>query len=146
MGYTRIDNSLLELLYSNDLCGSELRVALFILRQTTGWNIDKKYMTNSYIANGTGIPIETVRRAIRRLREKNILNFGMDKAVKNERNEVQKCTPPCSKMNTKEINKEINKIISKEKANTPRGDNFGENQLQVNDSGSKKESEWDNDF
>lgn len=146
MGYTRIDNSLLELLYSNDLCGSELRVALFILRQTTGWNIDKKYMTVSYIANGTGLKDRTVKLAIKKLREKNVLNFGMEKGVK-------KCTKECKKMSEgvqnfapKERNKKINKIISKEKANTPRGDNFGENQLQVNDSGSKKESEWDNDF
>lgn len=146
MGYTRIDNSLLELLYSNDLCGSELRVALFILRQTTGWNIDKKYMTVSYIANGTGINERTVKRDLKKLREKNILNFGMDKGVKNCSKECQNCHSPVTKMTPKERNKKINKIISKEKANTPRGDNFGENQLQVNDSGSKKESEWDNDF
>ena len=68
-GYTRIANSILQELYKLPLSSRELRVLLFIIYQTYGYNHKSRELSNSYIGQGVGITqnhaSETVKRLIK---------------------------------------------------------------------------------
>jgi phage replication O-like protein O len=63
-GFTRMDNDLYEALIGADLSGRELRVALAIHRQTSGYNLTEARIAASYISEMSGIHREDVSRAI----------------------------------------------------------------------------------
>ena len=66
-GYIKIANRLYQALYKVDLSGSELRIIHFILYQTYGYNRKTRQLSANYIAQGTNIPIKTVRRCLKQL-------------------------------------------------------------------------------
>ena len=66
-GYIRIANELYQAMYKANLSASELRILHFIVYQTFGYNKKSRRLSLSYIANGTGIPIRTVRRSLKNL-------------------------------------------------------------------------------
>lgn len=72
-GYIRIANELYQELYKADLTSSELRIMLFIIYQTYGFNKKMRKMSASYISQYAEIPVQTVRRAISSLINKNFL-------------------------------------------------------------------------
>lgn len=72
-GYIRIANEIYKEIYKIDLSASELRILLFVIFQTYGFNKKIKKMSANYISQGTEIPVKTVRRALNGLINKNIL-------------------------------------------------------------------------
>lgn len=78
--YTKLFNPILEAICKKELTGRELRIVLFVIRATYGWNKKKFPLSKSYIAEGTGISTRNVSRIVRRLVERNILiEYGTDK-------------------------------------------------------------------
>ena len=74
-GYTKIDNEILESLYSSDLNGSDIKVLLFIIRFTLGFGRVTCKASNTYIANGIGCCSDTVKKALKRLIAKEIVKI-----------------------------------------------------------------------
>ncbi len=110
-GYIRIANELYIEIYKADLSASELRIVLFIMYQTYGFNKKTKKLSANYISNSIGIPVKTIRRAISTLIDKNILvaksngknntakSYGIQKdyekwVLKNEYTPTQKKVSP----------------------------------------------------
>lgn len=76
MNYTNIPNGLLETLFSSDLNASELKVILFIIRYTYGFHREFARLTVTFIANGTGLSIPTVKRALAILKKNNLAGIS----------------------------------------------------------------------
>ena len=74
-GYIRIANELYQALYKADLSASELRITLFIIYQTFGYNKKSRALSASYISNGTKIPCSTVQKALDKLIKMNVVVF-----------------------------------------------------------------------
>ena len=82
-GYIRIANELYQALFKVNLNGSELRIVHFILYQTYGYNKKTRKLSATYISDGTGIPLKTVRRCLKSLVEYNVLiSRGADASAK----------------------------------------------------------------
>lgn len=73
-GFIRIANELYVAMYSVDLNGSELRILHFIIYQTYGYNKKSRLLSAPYIANGTHLSIQAVRKGLKSLIEKNIIH------------------------------------------------------------------------
>ncbi len=71
--YTRIPNELLEALYQITLPIYELRIFLFILRKTYGFNKKSDWISQKQIAEMTGIHKCHVSRTLKSLLEKNMI-------------------------------------------------------------------------
>lgn len=72
-GFTRMDNDLYEALIGADLSGRELRVALAIHRQTSGYNVEAARIAASVIAEMSGLRREHVSRMISELLRQRVL-------------------------------------------------------------------------
>lgn len=72
-GFTRMDNNLYEALIGADLSGRELRVALAVHRQTSGYNVEHARIAASVIADMSGIRREHVSRMISELLRQRVL-------------------------------------------------------------------------
>ncbi|MDE7390180.1 MAG: replication protein [Lachnospiraceae bacterium] len=73
-GYVRIANELCDEIIQykwNSL--SEMKITLFIIRQTYGFNKKSRQLSVTYIANGTKIPADTVKRNLKNLIQKKIV-------------------------------------------------------------------------
>ena len=78
--FTRLFNPILEAICKTEFTGRELRVVLFIIRSTYGWNKKKFPLSKSYIAEGTGISRRHVGDVVRALVKRNIIiEYGTDK-------------------------------------------------------------------
>lgn len=73
MGYSRIDNGLLENLAASDLNGSELRVVLALFRKIQGWNKISDKISRSQIMELTKLSRATVTRSLKNLIKKGII-------------------------------------------------------------------------
>ena len=77
--YTKLFNPILEAICKTEFTGRELRIVLFIIRATYGWNKKKFPLSKSYIAEGTGISRRHICEVIRGLVKRNILiEYGTD--------------------------------------------------------------------
>ena len=82
-GYTRIANELYKALYMAELSGSELRIVHFVLYNTYGYNRNTRTLSASYISQGTGISIKTVRNSLNSLVEYKVLfSIGSKESIK----------------------------------------------------------------
>ena len=77
-GFIQIPNELYRAMYSVDLNGSELRILHFIVAQTIGYNQKSRKLTISYISAGTQIPALTVKKGLKKLIEKGIVDAQAD--------------------------------------------------------------------
>lgn len=78
--FTRLFNPILEAICKTEFTGRELRVVLFIIRSTYGWNKKKFPLSKSYIAEGTGIHRRHVSSIIKNLVDRHIIiEYGTDK-------------------------------------------------------------------
>lgn len=68
-GYVKIANALMQALYTLPISNREMRVLLFIIYQTYGYNHKERELSNSYIGQGVGITqahaAETVKKLVR---------------------------------------------------------------------------------
>ena len=72
-GYTTIANELVEVLSKSNFSGTQLRIVLFLMRYTYGFNRKTAKLSNKFISEGTGIHSISVSREVKNLVEQNVL-------------------------------------------------------------------------
>ena len=80
-GYTRIANELLEAICRLDISGNEMRILLYIIRKTYGFNRTYAEISLSDISEALGIKKGNVSRGIKKLREANIVDHRPNKGT-----------------------------------------------------------------
>lgn len=75
-GYIRIATELYEQLYQIPLNASQLRIVLFIIRNTYGYHRKQWKISAGYISRGTGISLRNVRYGLKHLEALNIINVS----------------------------------------------------------------------
>ena len=81
-GYTRIANELLEAICRLDISGNEMRILLYIIRRTYGFNKSYAEIPLSDISEALGMKRVNVSRELKRLREANIIEQHLNKGVR----------------------------------------------------------------
>ena len=124
-GYTRIANELLEAVCRLNISGSEMRILLYIIRRTYGFNRIYAEMPLPEIAAAVGMHKVNVSRTLKKLKEQNLIELHPSKGIKPQTISIVKdyqkwsveiCTGlPLSKMITV-INPDNPKVI---KADNP---------------------------
>lgn len=71
--FARIHNEIAERLARTDLSGAEFRCLWFLLRKTYGYQKKEDTLSYSQFAEGTGLDKRSVRRALDRLIERNVI-------------------------------------------------------------------------
>lgn len=74
-GYTSISNELLEAIYRRKFSASQLKIIIFIIRFTYGFNRKTASLSNSFISSGTGIHEITVSKEVSALLKDNVLKL-----------------------------------------------------------------------
>ena len=77
-GYTRIANSIMQALYALPISNREMRVLLFIIYQTYGYNHKERELSNGYISKGIGIDAANVSRAVKKLASMKIIKKSLE--------------------------------------------------------------------
>lgn len=118
-GYTKIANELFEALCRVQLSGHEWSYVMAVMRKTYGYNKKEDWVTNTQIAQMTGLRKERVSEAKRRLLEKKIVTENRNKISLNKNYEewleLRKTVTPV----TENRNKKLRKTVStKEKKET----------------------------
>lgn len=72
-GYTKIANELLDAIIRHDFSKRELKIVLFVLRKTYGWNKKADVMSLSQILSGTGIERTHAAKSINALTDNKVL-------------------------------------------------------------------------
>lgn len=109
-GYTRIANKLLEAVLSAELTARQLKIVMAVIRKTYGFNKKSDRITNTQIADITGIHHTHVCKAKNELLERKILitngrEIGVNKVVSEWKNEISQ--------NSKTLAKSANKTLAK---------------------------------
>jgi phage replication O-like protein O len=81
-GYTKIANELLEALCRLNISGNELRILLYIIRRTYGFNRVYAEMPLSEISVAVGIRKNHVSEVLNRLSAKNIIELHSSRGIK----------------------------------------------------------------
>ena len=81
-GYTKIANELLEALCRLNISGNEMRILLYIIRRTYGFNRSYAEMPLSEISAAVGIRKNHVSEVLNRLSAKNIIELHSNRGIK----------------------------------------------------------------
>ena len=81
-GYVRIANELLEAICRLDVSGSEMRILLYIIRRTYGFNKDYAEIPLSEISAAVGMRREHIQKMLKRLSAKNIIDLRTNSGTK----------------------------------------------------------------
>ena len=81
-GYVRIANELLEAICQLDVSGSEMRILLYIIRRTYGFNKDYAEIPLSEISAAVGMRREHIQKMLKRLSVKNIIDLRTNSGTK----------------------------------------------------------------
>jgi phage replication O-like protein O len=81
-GYTKIANELLEAICRLNISGNEMRILLYIIRRTYGFNRKFSEIPLSDIASAVGMRNEHVSKALKRLSSRKIIELHANKGVK----------------------------------------------------------------
>lgn len=84
-GYTSIANELLEQLYRRRFSASQLKILLLVIRFTYGFNRKTAALSNTFIANGTGMHEITVSKEVGTLLRDNVLKLHKKPTFHNSR-------------------------------------------------------------
>ena len=82
--FTKLDNTLLELVTHGYFTLNEIRVLLVILRHTSGWHRESVQMSTSDLSKMTGIQSRHVNTAVNGLKEKSVISI-----VQNRKTDVK---------------------------------------------------------
>ena len=120
-GYTKIANELLEAICRLNVSGNEMRILLYIIRRTYGFNRTYAEIPLSEISGAVGVRTVHISRALKRLAALNLIEIHSSKGVKPqtisivknyEKWSVESCTElPLPKMVT--VTKNGNPSITK---------------------------------
>jgi phage replication O-like protein O len=83
-GYCRVANQIMDMMCQADLSGAQYRVLNAIVRSTYGYNKKMDRVTNTYLAELTGLAERTIISALTALEQRNIIvltKSGLMKAV-----------------------------------------------------------------
>lgn len=80
--FTRIPNDVLEALCALDISGNEMRIILYIIRRTYGFNRDFAEISLSEIASAVGMSTPHVSRALKKLTEMGLLERHPAKGIR----------------------------------------------------------------
>ena len=83
-GYTRIANELLEAICRLNLSGNEMRILLYIIRRTYGFNKSYAEIPLSEISNAVGIRREHIQKALKKLSLKKIIELRIHGGIKSQ--------------------------------------------------------------
>ena len=81
-GYTKIANELLEAICRLNVSGNEMRILLYIIRRTYGFNRTYAEIPLSDISEALGMKKGNVSRELKKLREANIIEQHSNKGVR----------------------------------------------------------------
>ena len=81
-GYTKIANELLEALCRLNVSGNEMRILLYIIRRTYGFNRTYAEIPLSDISEAVGVRTVHISRALKRLAALNLIELHSSKGVK----------------------------------------------------------------
>ena len=81
-GYTKIANELLEAICRLNISGNEMRILLYIIRRTYGFNRSYAEIPLSDIALAVGMRNEHVSKALKKLSGKRIIELHANKGLK----------------------------------------------------------------
>ncbi|MCR5016374.1 MAG: replication protein [Ruminococcus sp.] len=81
-GYTKIANELLEAICRLNISGNEMRILLYIIRRTYGFNRSYAEMPLSEISAAVGIRKNHVSEVLNRLSAKNIIELHSNRGIK----------------------------------------------------------------
>ncbi len=156
-GYTRIANELLEAVLSAELTARQLKIVMAVIRKTYGFNKKSDRITNTQIADITGIHHTHVCKAKNELLERKILitngrEIGVNKVVSEWKNEISQNSKTLAKSANKTLAKSAKQSVPSQlntkdtlkdkKDNTPIAP-FGDSQsadAELPDAGDKKKS------
>ena len=74
-GYTAVDNEVMHKLMRTNLSGAELRVMLTVLRYTAGFCRESHKLSAGFISKATGLNVRTVKRTVKRLKERGLVTI-----------------------------------------------------------------------
>lgn len=118
-GFTKIDNELLETLALTSLSGSEIRVALLIIRETLGFHRTFVRFSKEEIAKVLNLSVKTVDRSLKNLHKRKIIVLtGSQISIISGQN--------CLKNRTK-LSQNPDKFVSKTGQNCPSYTLYKEN-------------------
>lgn len=80
-GYTRIANELLEAICRLNISGNEMRILLYIIRRTYGFNKTYAELSISELAEGIGTPKDNISRTLKKLRKAKIIDHRPNKGI-----------------------------------------------------------------
>ena len=80
-GYTKIANELLEAICRLNISGNEMRILLYIIRRTYGFNRTYAELSISEIADGIGTSKDNISRTLKKLRKINVIDHRPNKGV-----------------------------------------------------------------
>lgn len=72
--YTKIENDILDFLYSVEMSASELQILIFIIRNTKGFHRSTMKAAYRFIVNGTGLSMATVKRIMAKFLKSGIIS------------------------------------------------------------------------
>ena len=81
-GYTKIANELLEAICRLNISGNEMRILLFIIRRTYGFNCKSADISLSEISTTVGIRREHIQKILKRLSNKKIIKLSINRGIK----------------------------------------------------------------
>ena len=80
-GYTKIANELLEAICRLNVSGNEMRILLYIIRRTYGFNKTYAELSISELAEGIGTSKDNISRTLKKLRKAKIIDHRPNKGV-----------------------------------------------------------------
>ncbi len=114
-GYTKIANEILEALSKYRIPGEQMQCLFFIIRKTYGWGKKEDEIPLSDFVEGTGINKQAVSRALKSLKDKNVITvIKKDNRINTTYgiNKKYKTWKPLSKKIT--LSKKIMTVIKKD--------------------------------
>ena len=76
--FTKLDNTLLELMTHGYFTLNEIRVLLVILRHTAGWQKESERLSTPFLSQRTGIKERNIHTALKGLKEKDVISISYD--------------------------------------------------------------------
>lgn len=74
-GYCKLANELLEAICQQDISGSQFQILMAVVRCTYGYNKKSDRVTNTYLAELTGLGLSAIKTGLQKLVERNIISI-----------------------------------------------------------------------
>lgn len=72
-GYTKVPNSMMRAIYRSRFNGTQVRIIVFLIRMTSGWNKGSRAISYKTIAKELNLDRRSARRTIKTLIQNNVI-------------------------------------------------------------------------